>query len=134
MVRRSVFDQLFNELRNIRSRLEELENLFSGMQFQPVRIPESKLFSLPDHLRQTYLIVASKGECNATEVSNVTGRSRAVESCYLNQLARTGWLTKYRVSKTVNFRLLSHFSTPAQHETSLLVQRRATSKIFLRKP
>jgi len=114
MVRRSVFDQIFNELRSIRHRLDELENMFSGMRFQPIQVPESKLFSLPDHLRQTYLIVASKGECNATEVSNITGRSRALESCYLNQLARTGWLTKYRVSKTVNFRLLSRISIPTQ--------------------
>jgi len=134
MVRRSVFDQIFIELRNIRRRLDELENMFSAIQFQPVRIPESKLFSLPDHLRQTYLIVASKGECNATQVSNITGRSRALESCYLNQLARTGWLTKYRISKTVNFRLLSRFLTPAQLETSFSLRRRASSKISLQTP
>jgi hypothetical protein len=40
-------------------------------------------------------------------VSNLTGRSRAVESNYLNQLARMGWLNKRRVSKTVYFRPVS---------------------------
>ena len=36
----------------------------------------------------------------------MTGRCRAVESNYLNQLARMGWLNKRRVSKTISFRLV----------------------------
>jgi hypothetical protein len=79
--------------------------MFSNWQPQTLNISESELFSLPDNLRKTYLIVASKGECNATEVSNLTGRSRAIESSYLNQLTRMGWLTKRRNSKTLNFRV-----------------------------
>jgi len=98
---------MFQELLNIRYRLDELENMFSSWHPQPIHIPESRLFSLPDHLRKTYLIVASKGECSATEVSNLTGRSRAMESSYLNQLTRMGWITKRRNLKTQNFRPIS---------------------------
>ncbi len=107
MVRRSVFDRIFQEIKQIRYRLDDIESEFSKWDPQPVKIAESKLFSLPDHLRKTYLIVASKGECSATQVSNTTGRSRAIESSYLNQLTRIGLLTKRRNSRTLKFRPIS---------------------------
>ena len=91
---------------HIRHRLDDIENMFSKSRPQPLSISESKLLSLPDNLRKTYMVAASKGECNATEVSNRTGRSRAAESSYLNQLARMGWLIKHRNSKTMSFALL----------------------------
>ena len=107
MVRRSVLDRICEELLNIRYRLDDIENSFSNWNPQPLEVPESSLLSLPDHLRKTYLIVASKGECSATQVSNTTGRSRAIESSYLNQLARIGLLTKRRNSRTLKFRPIS---------------------------
>lgn len=107
MVRRSIFDQIFKEMQNIRFRLEDLENSISGWNPQPLEISESKLISLPDHLRRSYIVVVSKGECSALQVSNLTGRCRAIESNYLNQLSRMGWLNKRRVSKTTHFRAVS---------------------------
>lgn len=107
MVRRSVFEQIFRELMNIRHRLDDIENSFSNWNPKPANVSESKLFSLPDHLRKTYVIVASKGECNAIHVSNLTGRCRAVESNYLNQLTRMGWLTKRRYAREICFRPIS---------------------------
>lgn len=107
MVRRSIFDQLFREIQAIRLRLDDLENDISGWNPKPVEVPESKLISLTDHLRKTYLVTLSKGECSAVEVSNTTGRSRAIESNYLNQLCRMGWLNKRRISKTTVFRPIS---------------------------
>ena len=101
-------DQLFHELLNIRHRLDDIERMLSNHNPQPLNISESKLFSLPDNLRKTYVTAASEGKCNATTVSNLTGRSRAIESSYLNQLVRMGWLTKYRNSKTIQFCTLSH--------------------------
>ncbi len=64
--------------------------------------------SLPDHLRKTYMAVVSRGECSATTVSTVTGRGRAIESNYLNQLSRMCWLRKRRISKTTHFRVVSN--------------------------
>ena len=107
MVRRSAFDQIFQELQQIRYRLDDIEAALSRWDPQPLEISESELFSLPDHLRKTYILVASRGECNATEVSNLTGRCRAVESNYLNQLSRMGWLIKHKDSRTTRFRLVS---------------------------
>jgi len=107
MVRRSVFDRIFREMKEIRYRLDDIENAFSGWNPPPLEISESDLFSLPDHLRKTYMTVASRGECSATEASNLTGRCRAIESNYLNQLARMGWLMRRRDSKRIYFRLIS---------------------------
>jgi hypothetical protein len=107
MVRRSAFDRIFQEIQQIRYRLDDIETALSNWNPPPLDISESKLLSLPDNLRKTYVAVASKGDCSATQVCNLTGRSRAIESSYLNQLTRMGWLTKRRDSKTVHFGLIS---------------------------
>lgn len=107
MVRRSIFDKIFKEMQNIRCRLDDLENSMASWNPKPIEVPESDLISLPDHLRRTYMVVVSKGECNAIEASNLTGRCRAIESNYLNQLVRMGWLNKRRVSKVTHFRAVS---------------------------
>jgi len=107
MVRRSAFDRIMQEMMQIRYRLDDIEAALSKWNPRPLEISESELLVLPDHLRKTYMTVMSKGECNATEVSNLTGRCRAMESNYLNQLVRMGWLSKDRDSKTTRFRLIS---------------------------
>jgi hypothetical protein len=106
MVRRSVLEKIFQEIMHIRYRLDDLEKGFSGWNPQPLEVSDTELLSLPDHLRRTYMTVADRGECDATVVSNRTGRCRAVESNYLNQLARMGWLNKRRIAKTMKFRLI----------------------------
>ncbi len=62
------------------------------------------LLSLPDHLRRTVLSLAKLGgEATAEEVSRETGRARAVESAYLNQLVAMGYLGKKRKGRKVYF-------------------------------
>jgi hypothetical protein len=104
MVRRSVLESIFREMITIRQRLDEIERNYSKTQSHPIDLQESELITLPDHLRRSFMIVASKGECDASVVSNFTGRCRAIESSYLNQLERMGWVSKRRVSKVVHFR------------------------------
>jgi len=107
LVRRSILDRIFHEMMNIRYRLDDIEKRVGGWSPQPVGVVESELLALPDHLRMTYTTVAAKGECDATVVSKFTGRCRSVESNYLNQLSRMGWLNRRRISKTIHFRLVS---------------------------
>jgi hypothetical protein len=116
MVRRSVLDKIFREMINIRCRLDDIERSVSNWNPQPLEVAGDELLQLPDHLRQTYLTVTSRGESEATVVSNITGRSRAIESNYLNQLARMGWLNKRRVSKTIYFRPISERILLETHE------------------
>jgi hypothetical protein len=63
----------------------------------------SALLSLPDHLRKTAIIVCQLGEASAAEVAARSGRARAAESDYLNQLARMGILEKRRKGRESYF-------------------------------
>jgi hypothetical protein len=87
----------------IRFRLDDLEKSLAGWSPSPLEISEAGLISLSDHIRKTYLAVASVGECDAIAVSKKTGRCRALESNYLNQLCRMGWLNKRKDSRTILF-------------------------------
>jgi hypothetical protein len=61
------------------------------------------LLSLPDHLRKSALGLATLGEGTATDLSKETGRVRAVESDYLNQLVSMGLVKKKRKGRDVYF-------------------------------
>ena len=61
------------------------------------------LLSLPDHLRKSALGLATLGEATATDLSKETGRVRAVESDYLNQLVSMGLVKKKRKGRDVYF-------------------------------
>ena len=62
-----------------------------------------RLMNLPNHLRQTMLTVIALGEATATDVSKQTGKSRASESDYMNQLERMGYLKRRYSSRKVYF-------------------------------
>ncbi|MHA1975204.1 MAG: hypothetical protein ACTSW1_19615 [Candidatus Hodarchaeales archaeon] len=64
------------------------------------------LTNVPQHLRRTFEIIYPLREENgltAKEVAEKTGKSRPLESDYLNQLADTGFVTKKKVGKKVLF-------------------------------
>jgi hypothetical protein len=61
------------------------------------------LLALPDHLRKSALALATLGEATATDLSKETGRVRAVESDYLNQLVSMGHVKKKRKGRDVYF-------------------------------
>ena len=62
------------------------------------------LLSVPDHLRKTLIALAKLGgEATSEEVAKHTGRARAVESAYLNQLATLGYVIKRRKGRKVYF-------------------------------
>ncbi len=119
MVRRSIFDKIFREMQAINYRLSDLEKSLSGWNPPPLEISEAKLITISDHLRKTYMTIASNGECDATQVSNLTGRCRALESNYLNQLCRMGWLSKRKVSKKTLF----HLETETTNRNRLQLQK-----------
>ena len=61
------------------------------------------LLSLPDHLRKTALTLIKLGRAVAEDVAKETGRARAIESAYLNQLVRMEYVWRKRVGKRVYF-------------------------------
>lgn len=61
------------------------------------------LLSLPDHLRRTVMVIGEVGSATADQAAAQTGRTRAAESDYLNQLVKIGYLKKERKGRTVFF-------------------------------
>jgi hypothetical protein len=61
------------------------------------------LFSLPDHLRKSAMAIMKLGKAMAEDVAKETSRARAIESAYLNQLARMGYVQKGKDGRRVYF-------------------------------
>jgi cysteine sulfinate desulfinase/cysteine desulfurase-like protein len=92
-------------LKELTARVSEVEKLLTAYS-QPITINESRLLTLPDHLRKTFVAIAKVGKCDASGISLQTGRARAIESSYLNQLVHAGWLSKHRASRKVVFSVM----------------------------
>jgi hypothetical protein len=90
-------------------KLIEVERSGGGAIRPTVNVPDNSpldvttLLSLPDHLRKSALALATLGEGTATDMSKETGRVRAVESDYLNQLVAMGLVKKKRKGRDVYF-------------------------------
>jgi hypothetical protein len=90
-------------------KLIEVERSGGGTIRPTVNVPDNSpldvttLLSLPDHLRKSALALATLGEGTATDMSKETGRVRAVESDYLNQLVAMGLVKKKRKGRDVYF-------------------------------
>ncbi|RLI09908.1 hypothetical protein DRO42_03010 [Candidatus Bathyarchaeota archaeon] len=76
-------------------------------EIKPETLDVMTLLSLPDHLRKTAMVVCRLGKATAEEIAEGTGRARAVESGYLNQLVRMGYLKKERRGRQVLFSVVS---------------------------
>ncbi|MFX0171619.1 MAG: hypothetical protein ACFE9L_06845 [Candidatus Hodarchaeota archaeon] len=62
------------------------------------------LEKIPQHLRRTYETVMKIDQAaTARDVAEATGKSRPLESDYLNQLSDLGWIFKKSAGKTVLF-------------------------------
>ena len=61
------------------------------------------LLSFPDHLRKSAMTIMKLGKAMAEDVAKETGRARAIESAYLNQLTRMGHVKKVREGRRVYF-------------------------------
>ena len=91
-------DVLWKELRKVIPTVDEFS-------FETLDV--MTLLSLPDHLRKTASMVCEKGKTTADEVAKMTQKARAVESSYLNQLVRMGYLKKERKGRQVLFSVIS---------------------------
>jgi len=65
----------------------------------------SILLEFPDHLRLTVRALLDLGIATAEEVSKKTHRSRSLESSYLNQLMRMGYVEKERKGQFAYYKM-----------------------------
>ncbi len=87
----------------------ELDTLLKHQAVHPQRelhVPKA-LASLPEHLRRTASTIATMGQSTAEQVAARTGRTRAAESDYLNQLANQGFLRRERRGREIYFLVFS---------------------------
>jgi len=69
-------------------------------------IINSKLLTLPDHLRTTLLTLNDIGQhASANDIADKTKRARAVESNYLNQLTLLGLVAKQNYGRITHFNI-----------------------------
>lgn len=97
--------KLLKEMNTKLDRITELETSYSRIGSVP-----TTLELLPSHLKDTANAIAMLGKATAEEVAKKTGRTRAAESDYLNQLASRGYLKKERKGKQVNFLVFSLYT------------------------
>ncbi|MHA1721950.1 MAG: transcriptional regulator [Candidatus Baldrarchaeia archaeon] len=92
---------------NIKLLHEKLDLIIENFQKKKVSVGGNldvmMLLDLPDHLRKTAIALSKLGKATAEDLVKETGRSRAVESCYLNQLERMGYIAKERKGRKTYF-------------------------------
>ena len=107
-------EEILERLKEINDKLDRIITVqiktgtFSGKTLSALEENPSYamvLLELPHHLRKTLLALIERGTATAEDISKVTNRERAVESSYLNQLARMDYLDKRRDGKKVYFSL-----------------------------
>jgi len=93
-------------LERIDENIEALKNASIRRQDARVRFRQVAgvdILSLDGHLQKTMLSILKLGRGTAGEVASRTGRSRALESLYLNQLSQMGYVRRERAGRVVHF-------------------------------
>lgn len=94
--------QLEKRVSNLEKRLTLKETTAKVSAKQPLGVAE--FLELPDNLRKTVLAISELREATAEEVAAKTGRTRNIESVYLNQLVRSKHLVKNRRGRKIYFK------------------------------
>ena len=104
-------EKLLLEIRDMLRRLDQKLDRLEVRSYSPSHtfVPGT-LMSLPKHLRKSMEMIATLGQATAQQVSDKTGKSRAAESDYLNQLVGRGFLKKQRKGKEVVFQVFDLYT------------------------
>jgi Zn-dependent M32 family carboxypeptidase len=100
---RSYLEQIISLQKEMMQRLDRGEKAPEEMGNGSSGLSVAVLLRLPDHLRKTMVALSKLVEGRADEVASITGRARAIESGYLNQLVRLGYVKKIRKKHQIYF-------------------------------
>jgi Zn-dependent M32 family carboxypeptidase len=100
---RSYLEQIISLQKEMLQRLEKGEKPIDEADNGGSGLSVAILLKLPDHLRKTMVALSKLIEGRADEVASITGRARAIESGYLNQLVRLGYVKKIRKKHQIYF-------------------------------
>jgi len=107
---RKILERIDERLKSLDEKIDELSQRIRMLsksslmsEIKSRLLDAETLLSLPDHLRKTAMSISKFGEATAAKIAKDTGRARAAESDYLNQLVGMNYLCKKRVEKQVVF-------------------------------
>ena len=101
---------IVEKLKELERRVEVLERALGRPGERPgLHMSVQELLNLPDSLRRTMLAVNELKEATAEEVAAKSERTRSVETIYLNQLVRMGYLTRTKKKRKVYFKPLRYY-------------------------
>lgn len=109
----SEYEEIKKRLDEIDRKIEELLHLHAE-SMERAHHDIVPLESLPEHLKKTAATIAILGQATAEQVAAKTGRTRAAESDYLNQLTNQGFLKKERKNRKVTFHVHALYATCPQ--------------------
>ncbi|MDD5502327.1 MAG: helix-turn-helix domain-containing protein [Candidatus Thermoplasmatota archaeon] len=93
-------ETILAEIRDILAGISaKLDKLSAGPEKKVISgeiLDAATLLGLPDHLRRTAMAIHAVGRGTAEDVAKETGNSRSIESAYLNQLVRQGYVKRER--------------------------------------
>jgi len=99
--------ELIQIVKNCERKLDRLIEEFQVSGVTRKSFVPGAFVSLPKHLRRSMQSITILGEATAHQLGEKTGRSRAAESDYLNQLVDRGFLKKERRGKEAVFQVFS---------------------------
>jgi len=94
-----------DEIHKLRKRVDRLEAITQITAKPPITADNA--LRLPDSLRKTMVTLAQLIEAPAEAIAEQTHRTRGMESIYLNQLTRMGYIQKIKRGRRIHFRALS---------------------------
>jgi len=111
--------ELIKQTKELNAKVEKIlqEREEKNKETFPLSIP--MMLALPDNLRQTVASLSKLKEASADEVAKETGRTRAIESMYLNQLVVLGYIRKRKEGHRVVFYLENSQIAAAADPTSV---------------
>ena len=105
--------EVINRIKKIEDRLAFLEKTIKRININPTTLSQTininDMLNLPSSLQKTMLAIQELEEATASEVAEKTKRDRTVETIYLNQLTRLGYLDKARKSRKVYFKTIRYY-------------------------
>jgi len=99
-------ERIVELLEKILQTLERIEEKLNGRPGRDLSgVDPFMLLELPDNLRTTAMALIKIGSGTASDVAEITGRSRAIESHYLNTLVKMGYARKRREERRVIYEI-----------------------------
>ena len=96
MAEEAILRQILKTLQEINEKLDRAPANSDDEDGTVKPLDAVALLELPDHLRRTAMALHELGRATAERVCEKTGNSRSIESAYLNQLVRSGYVRKER--------------------------------------